>query len=350
MKTKLEYIWLDGYKPTQSLRSKTLVKTDFGGTLDDCPMWAFDGSSTEQAAGNDSDCLLKPVCIFPDPDRKNAYLVMTEVLNADGSPHVSNGRATIDDDDEENNENSDTITGKEPNSCPDNELEGFVNKLGPICKIDPLRCVWHSSYCVIPPIAASWLSYATIDGDILQQTVLQEFEIISKTYAPGVRGLWLTTPEAAIPYVFGRNRRFEPTIIQGEILRVMTEVIKYTGIKFNSIFMNFISEGKSIPPHADDEVIFDNITANGKGSVPIATISLLGEATLKIYTKQRNVMTINAILPNSIYFMGGNIQTDFLHGVENGPQKRASLTFRIVTKLNQESSKYHRKNGRVQPY
>ena len=99
MKTKLEYIWLDGYKPTQSLRSKTLVATDFGGTLDDCPMWAFDGSSTEQAAGNDSDCLLKPVCIFPDPDRKNAYLVMTEVLNADGSPHVSNGRATIDDDD-----------------------------------------------------------------------------------------------------------------------------------------------------------------------------------------------------------------------------------------------------------
>ncbi|MFP6796792.1 MAG: glutamine synthetase beta-grasp domain-containing protein [Pseudomonadales bacterium] len=101
MKTKLEYIWLDGYKPTQSLRSKTLVETDFGGTLDDCPMWAFDGSSTEQAAGNDSDCLLKPVCIFPDPDRKNAYLVMTEVLNADGSPHVSNGRATIDDDDED---------------------------------------------------------------------------------------------------------------------------------------------------------------------------------------------------------------------------------------------------------
>ena len=101
MKTKLEYIWLDGYKPTQSLRSKTLVETDFGGTLDDCPMWAFDGSSTEQAAGNDSDCLLKPVCIFPDPDRKNAYLVMTEVLNADGSPHVSNGRATIEDDDED---------------------------------------------------------------------------------------------------------------------------------------------------------------------------------------------------------------------------------------------------------
>ncbi len=99
MKTKLEYIWLDGYQPTQSLRSKTRVESDFGGTLEECPMWSFDGSSTEQADGSDSDCLLNPVAVYPDPDRKNAYLVMTEVLNADGSPHPSNGRATIDDDD-----------------------------------------------------------------------------------------------------------------------------------------------------------------------------------------------------------------------------------------------------------
>ena len=103
MKSKLEYIWLDGYKPTQSLRSKTQVRSDFGGTLEECPMWSFDGSSTEQADGSDSDCLLKPVAVFPDPGRKNSYLVMTEVLNADGTPHESNGRATIDeaDDDEE---------------------------------------------------------------------------------------------------------------------------------------------------------------------------------------------------------------------------------------------------------
>jgi len=99
MKSKLEYIWLDGYKPTQSLRSKTQVREDFSGKLEDAPMWSFDGSSTEQAEGNDSDCLLKPVAIFPDPGRKNAYLVMTEVLNADGTPHESNGRATIEDDD-----------------------------------------------------------------------------------------------------------------------------------------------------------------------------------------------------------------------------------------------------------
>jgi glutamine synthetase len=98
-KAKLEYIWLDGYKPTQSLRSKTKIIGDFDGKLESCPMWSFDGSSTEQAEGNSSDCLLKPVAIFNDPDRKNAFLVMTEVLNADGSAHVTNGRATIDDDD-----------------------------------------------------------------------------------------------------------------------------------------------------------------------------------------------------------------------------------------------------------
>ena len=101
MKSKLEYIWLDGYKPTQSLRSKTLVREDFSGKLEDVPMWSFDGSSTEQAEGSDSDCLLKPVAIFPDPGRKNGYLVMTEVLNADGTPHESNGRATIEDDDDD---------------------------------------------------------------------------------------------------------------------------------------------------------------------------------------------------------------------------------------------------------
>lgn len=98
-KAKLEYIWLDGYKPTQSLRSKTKIEGDFSGKLEDCPMWSFDGSSTEQAPGGSSDCLLKPVFICPDPQRKNGYLVMCEVLNADGTPHESNGRATIEDDD-----------------------------------------------------------------------------------------------------------------------------------------------------------------------------------------------------------------------------------------------------------
>ncbi len=100
-KSKLEYIWLDGYKPTQNMRSKTKVENDFSGKLEDCPIWSFDGSSTRQAKGESSDCILKPVAIYQDPARKNAYLVMTEVLNADGTAHESNARATIDDNDED---------------------------------------------------------------------------------------------------------------------------------------------------------------------------------------------------------------------------------------------------------
>ncbi len=98
-KSKLEYLWLDGYEPTANIRSKTRIEEDFSGKLEDCPTWSFDGSSTKQAEGGSSDCLLKPVAIYPDPARRDGYLVMTEVLNPDGTPHVSNSRATIDDED-----------------------------------------------------------------------------------------------------------------------------------------------------------------------------------------------------------------------------------------------------------
>ncbi|WP_319502066.1 glutamine synthetase beta-grasp domain-containing protein [uncultured Draconibacterium sp.] len=101
MKSKLEYIWLDGSVPTQQLRAKTRVADNFSGKLEDCPVWSFDGSSTNQAGGGASDLLLKPVFICPDPDRKNAYLVLTEVLNPDGTAHETNGRAHIEEEDED---------------------------------------------------------------------------------------------------------------------------------------------------------------------------------------------------------------------------------------------------------
>ena len=111
---KLEYIWLDGYEPTQNMRSKTMIRKDFNGTIEECPMWCFDGSSTKQAEGGDSDCLLKPSAIYPDPQRDGGYLVMCEVMNPDGSPHSSNGRATIDDDDEDFETSSNQSGGVEP--------------------------------------------------------------------------------------------------------------------------------------------------------------------------------------------------------------------------------------------
>ena len=99
-KYKLEYIWLDGYKPTANLRSKTQIK-EFASfpTLEQLPNWGFDGSSTQQAEGRSSDCILKPVAIYPDSTRKNGVLVMSEVMMPDGvTPHISNSRATIVDD------------------------------------------------------------------------------------------------------------------------------------------------------------------------------------------------------------------------------------------------------------
>ncbi len=98
-KAKLEYIWLDGSPQMQNLRSKTKIESDFSGKLEDLPLWSFDGSSTGQAKGGSSDCILKPVTIYPDPQRKNGYLVLCEVLNSDGTPHETNARATIKDDD-----------------------------------------------------------------------------------------------------------------------------------------------------------------------------------------------------------------------------------------------------------
>ena len=98
MSYKLEYIWLDGYTPEPSLRSKTKVVGSEPASFEDCPEWSFDGSSTEQAEGSSSDCLLKPVKMIHDPQRNSASLVLCEVLNADGSVHASNGRGTFEDD------------------------------------------------------------------------------------------------------------------------------------------------------------------------------------------------------------------------------------------------------------
>lgn len=99
-KFKLEYIWLDGYTPVPNLRGKTLIKQyDSFPTLEELPDWGFDGSSTLQADGSNSDCVLKPIRVFVDPARTNGALVLCEVMNPDGTPHATNMRATILDDD-----------------------------------------------------------------------------------------------------------------------------------------------------------------------------------------------------------------------------------------------------------
>jgi len=86
-----EYIWLDGSQPTALLRNKTKILADDDTTP---PVWGFDGSSTEQATGESSDCVLKPVFTCPDPIRGGRnILVMCEVyLASTMKPHPTNTR------------------------------------------------------------------------------------------------------------------------------------------------------------------------------------------------------------------------------------------------------------------
>jgi glutamine synthetase len=89
---RAEYLWIDGSKPTQKLRSKTKV-VPIG---EEPPIWGYDGSSTYQAEGHSSDLVLKPVFSCPDPIRGEPNkLVMCEVLYTDMKPHETNTRAPL---------------------------------------------------------------------------------------------------------------------------------------------------------------------------------------------------------------------------------------------------------------
>lgn len=101
---KLEYVWIDGSKPW-GLRSKIKVTEVSSSTLyemkihnnpADLPLWGFDGSSTNQAVGDDSDCMLKPAFVTIDPlksqTRFKSFIVLCEVMNPDGTPHQTNAR------------------------------------------------------------------------------------------------------------------------------------------------------------------------------------------------------------------------------------------------------------------
>lgn len=95
-KIKAEYIWMDGHKPTEKLRSKTKILNETVKSIDDLPVWGFDGSSTMQATGNNSDCMLKPVKYIPDPIRGgDNVIVLCEVFNADDTVHETNTRAKL---------------------------------------------------------------------------------------------------------------------------------------------------------------------------------------------------------------------------------------------------------------
>jgi glutamine synthetase len=98
MLSQATYIWHDGAVPTQTLRSKTRILPIKGekAKLSEFPDWGFDGSSTNQALGHNSDLILKPVYFVKDPILGHGnYLVLCEVLNPDYTPHPTNKRAWL---------------------------------------------------------------------------------------------------------------------------------------------------------------------------------------------------------------------------------------------------------------
>lgn len=93
MKIILEYVWIDAFDNQRS-KIKIINSHDSYISLNDCPTWNFDGSSTGQASGHDSDIILNPVRLYTNPfyENKTSYLVLCECLDKSFNPHVTNKR------------------------------------------------------------------------------------------------------------------------------------------------------------------------------------------------------------------------------------------------------------------
>ena len=93
---KLDYVWLDGYR-VKNMRMKTRYFNGYEIDMSDLPVWGFDGSSTMQAVGEDSDCVLEPIKMYKNPldPMGMSYIVLCEVMNSDGTPHRTNTRAQL---------------------------------------------------------------------------------------------------------------------------------------------------------------------------------------------------------------------------------------------------------------
>mmetsp|Transcript_38804 Transcript_38804/g.93804 ORF Transcript_38804/g.93804 Transcript_38804/m.93804 type:complete len:202 (-) Transcript_38804:938-1543(-) len=91
-----EYVWVDAVGNTRS-KTRTLPASK-AESVESLPKWNFDGSSTDQAPGDDSEVILRPCSIFKDPFRPRSdgidnILVMCDTYTPAGEPLESNHRA-----------------------------------------------------------------------------------------------------------------------------------------------------------------------------------------------------------------------------------------------------------------
>lgn len=95
-KIMAEYVWVDAKGSTRS-KTRTLTP-DKAEAVENLPKWNFDGSSTGQAPGDDSEVILRPQAIFKDPFRPRSdglsnILVMCDCYTPAGEPIATNTRA-----------------------------------------------------------------------------------------------------------------------------------------------------------------------------------------------------------------------------------------------------------------
>jgi len=90
-KVQAEYIFIDA---DGDVRSKCRTVDSDKATVDQLPSWNYDGSSTEQAPGQDSEVIIKPRAVFLDPFRPGEnILVLTDTYTPGGTPLPTNSRA-----------------------------------------------------------------------------------------------------------------------------------------------------------------------------------------------------------------------------------------------------------------
>ncbi|KAK6634313.1 gamma-glutamylcysteine synthetase [Polyplax serrata] len=88
----VSYIWIDG--TGQNLRMKDKVVDSVPKKPEDLPTWSYDGSSTYQADGHNSDTYMIPRALYKDPFRPGPhYLALCDTYKSDKTPTASNFRA-----------------------------------------------------------------------------------------------------------------------------------------------------------------------------------------------------------------------------------------------------------------
>lgn len=91
-KIQATYVWIDGTGEHVRIKDRILEKP--ASSVEELPRWSYDGSSTYQALGGNSDTWLYPRAIYKDPFKPGRHdiIVMCDTYKPDGTPTETNHR------------------------------------------------------------------------------------------------------------------------------------------------------------------------------------------------------------------------------------------------------------------